>query len=271
MILRQLGSGQALIAGWLLLISFAVTSPARAGQSIVRVEVYDRASGAVLEQHRHRFQRYIVGEPGHEYAVRVRNLTSERVLAVVSVDGVNVITGETAAPGQSGYVLDPWGSVEIAGWRKDLKDTAAFYFTDVGDAYATRTGRPDNVGVIGVAAFREDRPTALLSAQSPERESRSKAADSSPAAAAAETDGQANGELAGRSESAPLGTGHGRREYSPARTVEFTRRSEVPDAVVAVRYDSLQRLIARGVLPRPRTDWGTPDPFPALAGFVPDP
>ena len=32
-----------------------------------------------------------------------------RVLAVTSVDGVNVITGETAAQEQSGYVLDALG------------------------------------------------------------------------------------------------------------------------------------------------------------------
>ncbi len=93
--------------------------------------------------------------PGHEYAVRIRNCTGGRVLVVTSVDGVNVISGDTASPGQSGYVLDPWASVEIAGWRKSMERTAAFYFTDLGDSYAARTGRPQNVGVIGVAVFQE--------------------------------------------------------------------------------------------------------------------
>ena len=93
--------------------------------------------------------------PGHEYAVRIRNCTGGRVLVVTSVDGVNVISGDTAVAAQSGYVLDPWASVEIAGWRKSLDRTAAFYFTDLGDSYAARTGRPQNVGVIGVAVFQE--------------------------------------------------------------------------------------------------------------------
>ena len=55
-------------------------------------------------------RNYIVGTPGHEYAVRIRNCTGGRVLVVTSVDGVNVISGETASPSQSGYVLEPWGS-----------------------------------------------------------------------------------------------------------------------------------------------------------------
>ena len=87
--------------------------------------------------------------------MRIRNCTGARVLVVTSVDGVNVISGDTAAPSQSGYVLEPYGSVEIQGWRKSLTRTAAFYFTDLGDSYAARTGRPQNVGVIGVAVFQE--------------------------------------------------------------------------------------------------------------------
>ena len=34
--------------------------------------------------------------------------SGERALAVMSVDGVNVITGDTASPAQSGYVLGPY-------------------------------------------------------------------------------------------------------------------------------------------------------------------
>jgi hypothetical protein len=69
-----------------------------------------------------------------------------------------------------------------------------------------------------------------------------------------------------------LGTGHGRREYSPARRVAFERHSERPDQIVTIRYDSRAQLIARGVLPRPAWPERSPQPFPgALAGFVPDP
>ena len=54
-------------------------------------------------------------------------------------------------------MLDAWGGVSIEGWRKSLDDVATFYFTRLPDSYAARTGRPDNVGVIGVALFPERR------------------------------------------------------------------------------------------------------------------
>ena len=87
--------------------------------------------------------------------MRIRNCTDQRLLAVLSVDGVNAVTGETASPDQSGYVIEPGGYVTVQGWRKDLDRTAAFYFSDPEDSYAARTGRPNDLGVIGVALFRE--------------------------------------------------------------------------------------------------------------------
>ena len=122
---------------------------------LVQVDVYDRASGMALPVYASSGRNYIVGTPGHEYGVRIRNCTHARLLVVTSVDGVNVISGDTAAPSQSGYVLEPWGYVVITGWRKSMDRTAAFYFTDLGDSYAARTGRPQNVGVVGVAVFQE--------------------------------------------------------------------------------------------------------------------
>src|SRR2546423_273272 len=126
------------------------------------VEIFDRTEGRVLPTYWHEGRRYVVGKPGNEYSIRVRNGSTGRVLAVMSVDGVNVITGDTASSRQSGYVLAPYEANEIAGWRTSLSRTAAFYFTSLPDSYAARTGRPDNVGVIGVAVFAEKhRPVAV--------------------------------------------------------------------------------------------------------------
>ena len=140
--------------------TFSLAQPAAAhwpSPSLVSVDVYDRTDGTSLVAYAKDGHRYVVGTPGHEYALRIRNNTAERILAVTSVDGVNVVSGETASPDQSGYVIDAYGSVEIGGWRKSLEQVAAFYFTDLGDSYAARTGRPGNVGVIGVAVFKEKR------------------------------------------------------------------------------------------------------------------
>ena len=55
-------------------------------------------------------------------------------MTVVSVDGINAVTGETASPDQNGYVLSPHQSFEIAGWRKSMNEVAAFYFTQLPDS-----------------------------------------------------------------------------------------------------------------------------------------
>lgn len=125
---------------------------------LVDVSVIDRSTGQQLEVYRHRGQLYVAGTPGNRYAVVMRNKSAGRLLTVLSVDGVNALNGQTAATSQSGYVLSAWQAAEIAGWRKSMDDVAAFYFTSVADSYAGRTDRPQNVGVIGVAVYREAVP-----------------------------------------------------------------------------------------------------------------
>jgi hypothetical protein len=259
-----------------------IAAPASAhgpAPALVSMDVYDRTDGTSLAVYLKDGRRYIVGAPGHEYAVRIRNNTGERILAVTSVDGVNAVTGETASPEQSGYVIDAWGSVEIAGWRKSLERTAAFYFTDLGDSYAARTGRPGNVGVIGVAVFREKRaPISYW----PQREKIAADARSDAPAAAAEPQsappeqraeaGNAEGAVdrAARAPASKLGTGHGRNETSYAQRVRFERASDTPNETLALQYDRRENLVAMGVLPSPRYAQRTPDPFPGMR-FAPDP
>src|SRR2546426_2382733 len=84
------------------------------------LSVYDRTEGRRLPVYWHEGRAYIVGKPGNEYQVSVRNRLREDVLTVVSVDGVNVISGETADPSQTGYVFGPSQGYDILGWRKSL-------------------------------------------------------------------------------------------------------------------------------------------------------
>ena len=228
--------------------------------SLAEVQVIDRTTGQTLETWRHRGRLYVAGTPGNRYAVNLRNRSDGRVLAVISVDGVNAISGETANASQSGYVLAPGQAAEIAGWRKNMDEVAAFYFTRLGDSYAARTERPQNVGVIGVAVFNEyvppPPPPAQIGAQEKAEASADNAARSAAKAAAAPA------------AEAKLGTGHGERIAALVGHTEFRRLSTQPNEVITIYYDSRANLIARGIIPgAPR--YGHPNPFPG--GFAPDP
>ena len=259
-------TGVRALAGALALAAALASASAGAVSGKVDLEVVDRSDGQSLTAIERFGQRWIVGAPGHEYLVRIRNRTGGRLLAVTSVDGVNVVTGETASPAQSGYVLEPWSSVEITGWRKSLATAAAFYFTDLGDAYATRTGRPDNLGVIGVAVFDERRRVAEVTEPRLAQRAEKPSAEAMPSPRSA--DASRNAPMAA---GAPLGTGHGRDESSPVQRVRFERASSTPREIVTVRYDRRENLIAMGVLPSVPLA-GMPRAFPDWTpGFVPDP
>jgi hypothetical protein len=232
-------------------IALALAAQAWAVGGMVDVSVIDRASGRTLPVHWRHGQAYVVGKPGAEYRIQVRNREGGDLLAVMSVDGINVITGESAHPAQSGYVIGPRQSFAVDGWRKSLQRTAAFYFTELDDSYAARTGRPEDVGVIGVALFRRKPPA-------PEPWSGIAPREGSGARRAPQPT-----EDSARAESS-LGTGHGRSETSYARHVTFERASREPVETLTIRYDSYRNLVAMGVIRAPRAH---PRAFP---GFVPD-
>ena len=121
--------------------------------NIADVTVYDRMENRTLPIHQHNGRYYVVGKPGNEYQIRVANRGRQEILSVVSVDSVNAVSGETANWSQTGYVLGNHQAFDIRGWRKSMDRIAAFYFTEHQNSYAARTGRPNNVGVIGVAVF----------------------------------------------------------------------------------------------------------------------
>src|ERR1700685_3487861 len=141
----------------------AIMCNAQVVGGMAEVSIIDRDSGAVLSPHYYRGEYWVAGRPGARYAIEIRNRLGERVLAVTSVDGVNVISGATAGWDQTGYVFGPGEGYQITGWRKSDAQVAAFTFTESPNSYAERTGRPANVGVIGVAIFRERPPQPTYS------------------------------------------------------------------------------------------------------------
>ena len=156
-------------------------------------------------------------------------------------------------------------------------------------------GRPADVGVIGMAVFKErvvqpevsereapmlDRPNRgyadgadSVAEPAPAPPPAGIMAPSSRAAPQQPSDKAAAGALARRDER--LGTAHGAREWSVVTTVAFERATSYPQSIRQIEYDTYTHLVANGVIPaappyRPRG----PRPFPANpdgGGYVPDP
>lgn len=244
------------IRTWTTMLALLCAGTVQAHGRLLDLTVYDRTEGRRLPVYWHDGRAYVVGKPGNEYQVSVRNRLREEVLAVVSVDGVNVVSGETANPSQTGYVLGAGQGYDILGWRKSLAETAAFYFTALPDSYAARTGRPENVGAIGVAVFRKKAPPVAI-APAPSMSRREANAD---AGARAQEEGR-------------LGTGHGRREASVVREVNFERATPTPTETITLYYDSYRNLVAQGVIREsPPGIAPLPQPFPgAGVRFAADP
>jgi len=246
----------------------AAAPPAHAVGSLVDVQVVDRSTGETLPMYWHHGRWWVPGKPGSRYAITLTNRSGGRALTVLSVDGVNAVSGESAAHDQVGYVIANGQYAQITGWRKDMSRVAAFEFTALADSYAARTGRPDNVGVIGVAVFRErPRPSSPAVPPLAKAESQEPARDAASAGATASNEAESRQ----RSDSAReprLGTGHGRNERSQTSYTDFERAQPAPNELIAIHYDSRDNLIAMGAIPRARP---MPDPFPVQAGFVADP
>jgi hypothetical protein len=264
--------------------SLAVGGASRAQSlgSIAEISIIDRDTGVVLSPHYYRGEYWVAGRPGAKYAIEVHNRLGERLLAVTSVDGINVLSGATAAFDQGGYVFAPGERYEITGWRKSDAQIAAFTFTESPNSYAERTGRPANVGVIGVALFRERQsPSVWVPPQPPVPSEAPIARERDSAARAPSAALGINAGSVAQAQSAPLpsapqaklGTGHGEREYSYVSHTEFARLQPQPNEIIRIRYDSLENLLAMGIVKRPRPQPPTMNPFPASPDqqYVPDP
>jgi hypothetical protein len=129
--------------------------PGDAGDEVLRVRLLD-AQGTPLRQFRRGGgHRYVEGRDGERYTIEIENRNDTRIEAVATVDGLDVMDGEPGSFDKRGYLVGPWATLRIEGFRRSLSEVAAFRFGSVAESYAARKGDDTNVGVIGVACFAE--------------------------------------------------------------------------------------------------------------------
>jgi hypothetical protein len=192
--------------------------------------------GRALETFRLGGETFLVGERGQRYSIRVRNHRAQRVEVVLSVDGRDVVSGRPSDVGRDrGYLVEPFGSVRIEGFRTSLDTVAAFRFSDPSSSFAGRMGDARRVGIIELTAFAE-RPAAIAMRRAPEAAAPREARGGPRAAPSRMRDRAGN-----------LGTAFGEERSSRVLEVPFVRAAGGPVARLRLRYDDLAGLRARGL------------------------
>ena len=120
-------------------------------------EVHILVNGNRCKQYSHNGKLFIEAKKGSEYSIEIKNNSWQRILAVCSVDGLDILNGKKADENGNGYVINGNSSVKIDGFRVSNEKVAKFLFDYKGNSYASskEDGSEKNVGVIGVRLFNE--------------------------------------------------------------------------------------------------------------------
>lgn len=103
---------------------------------------------------------YLAGQDGQSYQLQYQNHSGNTYEVVSSVDGVDVLDGSTASRSNSGYVLKPYETLRIEGFRKSDSAVASFTFSQPKEAYAANSdsGSIQNTGIIGTVIYELEAP-----------------------------------------------------------------------------------------------------------------
>lgn len=210
---------------------------------------------------------YFQAFEGLNYSIVLRNNTGRRIGVLVAVDGLNVVNGEKSRlrSNEAMYVLNPWSSAEIAGWRTSLQAIRRFVFVDEERSYAERTGQANgDMGWLRVLAFEELKPwkdqpdvrfknghgTDELDGRGSDLDSRQRRDAPVPESAAPRAQADESRKAlpySGGSQSFP-GTGWGDKGWDPVQRTQFTAASRATDQL-AFRYEYASGLQALGIFP----------------------
>lgn len=109
-----------------------------------------------IREYGHNGLTYVEGREGQPFSVIFRNNSPSRVMAIVSIDGLDVIDGQPATGLSRGYIVNAYSSTEIKGWRTSLAETRQFFFQAKDRSYSAETNQGTaNCGVIACKVLAE--------------------------------------------------------------------------------------------------------------------
>ena len=225
---------------------------------------------------------FVEGRANSSYELQIKNNSYERIMAIPSVDGLGVIDGKPAGSESPGYIIEPYQTLNIPGWKVDDNFAAEFQFGASKSSYSNRTGKGQkNVGVIGLMVFRpRPSPQAFINAYSftstmtgtpspvtsgtPSPDWNTPTSGGLVGGSILMNNAMLGGNAAMRGIAIPsggaaslskgpvtqsLGTEYGDATAFQTTTTTFDKRDpDFPDALMAVYYDDAAGLEARGII-----------------------
>jgi hypothetical protein len=120
------------------------------------VSMHVQVNGRACKEYTHKGMSFIEARHGTNYTVKIKNDNPYRVMAVLSVDGLDVVTGKPAEETNAGYIIDAYSSLDVKGYRISDDNSASFIFTSKGKSYVQQVkSNATNAGVIGLRTFKE--------------------------------------------------------------------------------------------------------------------
>lgn len=248
------------------------------------------------DEYYHQGQVWIEGREGSNYTLRFTNRSPNRVLAIFSVDGLDVLRGKPAGHLSEGYVVNANSTIDVPGWKLDNENAAEFFFSRSNKSYVAKIGgNVNNTGVIGAMVFREAAPAyyqqPFTFTATPQIQPNWSISNTSGAVNASLVDlnNITVGSVArsARSWSMPsnstqtsfasqeVGTGFGPATAWNTVNTTFARENPtVPNAIMAIYYDSAKNLQRMGIVLKSKYTTSSNNPFPAYTsntGAVPPP
>lgn len=238
---------------------------------------------------------FVEGRQGSNFELDLVNLTPRRLLVHPTVDGLSCMDGKEASKNDSehGYVLPPYCTTRIPGWRLNDSEVAAFFFAGEGKSYAEKKGGGRDKGVIACAVWEEKQPerkyrlykrrdmnmcrgvtppsafsedfhscyhSEEVSGANPRPESANKGAGGMGVNCC-------TGEEPTAASVQNLGTGFGARAEHQVQSTHFEPATTEPTCVAVIYYDDVTGLKARGIkIQGFECGRGLPNPFPKDRG-----